>query len=84
MATLFSSLGNPTITPELKQSLTAGVLQKADGRSVSALASEENELLVELLRLRAQESRKTTAPAPDVSVSHQGRGTQAHANSGTH
>ena len=50
---VWPALGTPTVTSELKQTLTDGVLQEADKRSVDQLASEENELLVGLLRLRA-------------------------------
>jgi 3-hydroxyacyl-CoA dehydrogenase len=54
LSPLFNTLGNPTITPELKQKISEGVLQEAGNRSVEQLATEENELLVRLLRLRAQ------------------------------
>ena len=50
---VWPALGTPTVTSELKQTLTDGVLQEADKRSVEQLASEENDLLVGLLRLRA-------------------------------
>jgi len=46
-------LGNPKVTPELKQKIAAGVLAEAGNRSVERLASGENEVLVQLLRLRA-------------------------------
>jgi hypothetical protein len=46
-------LGNPEVTPALKQTITEGVLQEAGSRSVEQLAKQENELLVGLLRLRA-------------------------------
>ena len=45
-------LGNPDITPELKQTIVDGVLREAGDRSVEQLAQEENELLVGLLGLR--------------------------------
>jgi 3-hydroxyacyl-CoA dehydrogenase len=54
MAALFGQLGNPTITPELKLKLREGVLAEAGNRSVKQLAHEENEQLVQLLRLRRQ------------------------------
>jgi 3-hydroxyacyl-CoA dehydrogenase len=54
MAGMFKSLGNPEITPDLKRTITEGVLQEAGNRSVEQLAKEENELLLGLLRLRAQ------------------------------
>jgi 3-hydroxyacyl-CoA dehydrogenase len=54
MAGMFKALGNPEVTPALKQTIAEGVLQEAGGRSVEQLAKQENELLVGLLRLRAQ------------------------------
>jgi carnitine 3-dehydrogenase len=53
MAGMFKVLGNPEVTPALKQTIAEGVLQEAGSRSVEQLAKEENELLVGLLRLRA-------------------------------
>ena len=47
------TLGTPDITPDLKQTIVEGVMREAASRSVEQLAQEENELLVELLRLRA-------------------------------
>jgi 3-hydroxyacyl-CoA dehydrogenase len=51
---LWKALGSPSVTPELKQTLTDGVLQEAGKRSVAQLAAAENEVLLGLLRLRAQ------------------------------
>jgi carnitine 3-dehydrogenase len=51
---LLSALGNPQITPELKQKVTEGVLAEAGDRSVEQLAKDENERLVGLLALRAR------------------------------
>ena len=53
---MFKTLGNPNITPELKAKVTEGVLQEAGSRSVEQLAQDENQKLVALLRLRADES----------------------------
>jgi len=50
---IWKALGTPTVTPDLKKTLTDGVLQEAGKRSVEQLANEENEILVGLLRLRA-------------------------------
>jgi len=50
---MWKTLGNPEVTPELKRTITEGVLQEAGSRAVEQLAQEENELLVGLLRLRA-------------------------------
>jgi len=53
-AGLWKVLGSPTLTPELQQKLTEGVLQEAGQRSVAQLAEAENEVLLGLLRLRAR------------------------------
>ena len=47
-------LGNPDVTPALKQTIVDAVLQEAGDRSVEQLAQEENEVLVGLLQLRAK------------------------------
>jgi carnitine 3-dehydrogenase len=52
MAGMFKVLGNPQVTPELKQTIADEVLQEAGNRSVEQLAKDENELLVEFLGLR--------------------------------
>jgi len=52
-SSVWKALGTPTVTPELKQVLTDGVLQEAGKRSVDQLAREENEALIGLLRLCA-------------------------------
>jgi len=54
MSPLFNALGNPEITPALKQTIIGGVMTEAANRSVEQLAKEENEMLLGLLRLRAQ------------------------------
>jgi carnitine 3-dehydrogenase len=54
LAGMIKVLGTPDITPELKQTIVEGVLEKTGNRSVDQLAQEENELLVGLIRLRAQ------------------------------
>jgi hypothetical protein len=51
---LWKALGSPAMTSELKQALTDGVLQEAGKRSVAQLAAAENEVLLGLLRLRAE------------------------------
>jgi len=61
---VMKTLGNPEVTPELKQTIVDGVLREADGRSVEQLAKEENEVLVGLLKLRAKgEGAPTSAKA---------------------
>ncbi len=73
MAAMFKVLGNPTVTPDLKRTIADGVMQEAGNRPVGQLAKDENELLVALLRLRAQRdsganrkggSRATSRPGP--------------------
>jgi 3-hydroxyacyl-CoA dehydrogenase len=56
MAGMIKALGTPNITPDLKQTITEGVLKEAGNRSVDQLAQEENKLLVGLLRLRSQQA----------------------------
>src|SRR5262245_51199641 len=58
MVQMWKLLGTPTVTPQLQQTLAAGVLQEAAGRSVEQLGQDENETLVALLRLRAQHDRR--------------------------
>ncbi|HXK21698.1 MAG TPA: 3-hydroxyacyl-CoA dehydrogenase NAD-binding domain-containing protein [Myxococcota bacterium] len=54
LAAMMKALGNPAITPELKRTISEGVLKEAGDRSVEQLAHEENERLIGLLRLRAK------------------------------
>ena len=51
---MIKTLGTPNITPELKQTIVEGVLREAGNRSVDELAQEENEVIIGLLRSRAQ------------------------------
>jgi 3-hydroxyacyl-CoA dehydrogenase len=60
LAAMIRTLGTPDITPELKQTIVEGVLREAGNRSVDELAREENELLIGLLRSRAQAEKATT------------------------
>src|SRR5207248_9397157 len=54
LAGMMKALGTPNITPDLKQQVVDGVMREAGGRSVEQLAQAENEVLVGLLKLRAQ------------------------------
>src|SRR5262249_51517155 len=49
---MIKALGDPSITPDLKKTISDGVLGEAGGRSVEQLAQEENDILVGLLALR--------------------------------
>jgi 3-hydroxyacyl-CoA dehydrogenase len=53
LAAMMQTLGNPQVTPELKQTIVDGVMREAAGRSVDELARAENEVIIGLLRLRA-------------------------------
>jgi 3-hydroxyacyl-CoA dehydrogenase len=65
LAAIIKSLGCPDITPELKKTIVEGVLHEAGNRSVNELAQKENELLIGLLRLRAQESNGVATARPN-------------------
>ena len=54
LAGMMKALGDPAITPDLKKTISEAVLQEAGNRSVEQLATEENEMLVGLLRLRSK------------------------------
>jgi carnitine 3-dehydrogenase len=51
---MMKSLGNPQITPQLKQIIIDGVTRETESRSVDDLAQEENKLIVGYLALRAK------------------------------
>jgi 3-hydroxyacyl-CoA dehydrogenase len=53
LAAMMKTLGNPDVTPELKQTIVDGVMREAGGHSVDELARAENEIIIGLLRLRA-------------------------------
>jgi carnitine 3-dehydrogenase len=54
LGAMIQNLGNPDITPDLKRTIVEGVTREAANRSVEQLAEAENEILLGLLRLRAQ------------------------------
>jgi 3-hydroxyacyl-CoA dehydrogenase len=58
---MIKTLGNPDVTPELKKTITEGVLRETENHSVEQLAQEENKVLVELIRLRAQQAKALKA-----------------------
>jgi carnitine 3-dehydrogenase len=57
---MIKTLGTPDVTPELKQTIVEGVLREAGNRSVDELAQAENEVIIGLLRSRAQSENQTT------------------------
>src|SRR5246127_3068111 len=60
LAGMMKALGTPNITPELKQKVVDGVMREAGNRSVDELAQAENEVIIGLLRSRAQSSNGAT------------------------
>jgi hypothetical protein len=61
LAAMMKTLGDPEVTPALKQTIVDGVMREAAGRSVDQLAREENEVIIGLLRLRANGSGAPSA-----------------------
>jgi 3-hydroxyacyl-CoA dehydrogenase len=60
---MMKALGNPQITPQLKQTIIDGVTREAANRSVDELAQEENKLIVGYLALRAKAGNGEVAVA---------------------
>ena len=60
---MMKALGNPQITPQLKQTIIEGVTKEAANRSVDELAQEENKLIVGYLALRAKAGNGEVAAA---------------------
>jgi 3-hydroxyacyl-CoA dehydrogenase len=60
LVAMINTLGTPDVTPELKQRIVEGVSREAGKRPVAELAQQENELLIGLLRLRAQSNNGAT------------------------
>ena len=58
LVAMIKTLGTPDVTPELKQTIVAGVVREAGNRSVDELAEEENRQLLGLLRLRATNGKR--------------------------
>src|SRR6185437_8240760 len=52
MQAWWDTLGNPRLSPELRQSLVDGVAHEAAGRDIDALAARRDQFLVDLLRLK--------------------------------
>src|ERR1700756_3302848 len=59
LAGMMKVLGTPNITPELKQKVVDGVIREAGGRSVDELAQAENDVIIGLLRARAEKEGLT-------------------------
>src|ERR1700747_3389045 len=65
LAAMMKTLGDPDVTPELKQTIVDGVTREAAGRSVDELAQQENEVIIGLLRLRANGASASPAKKAD-------------------
>ena len=52
MASTWKNLGNPQMTPELKQKIVDGVLAEADGRSIDELSADRDTMLLGLQAVR--------------------------------
>jgi len=64
LESMWKALGNPQVTPQLKQTIIEGVTQAAANRSVDQLAQEENKVLVGLLNLRANAGNGDSRATP--------------------
>lgn len=54
----WADLGTPELTPALQRDLVAGVLAEADGQAISDLTRRRDDLLRDLLILRAEAARR--------------------------
>jgi len=60
---LMKALGTPDVTQDVKKTIAEGVSQMAGDHSVEQLAQEENKLLVNLIKSRAQQAQVLAAQA---------------------
>jgi carnitine 3-dehydrogenase len=68
MATsLWPALGNPQLTPELKEKIVNGVLEEADSHSIDELAAQRDAMLLGLLAVRT----KDAASGPPIAAARQ-------------
>jgi len=64
LAAMMNTLGNPQIGPELRETIVEGVTREAAGRSVDELSRGENEVIIGLLKLRADGPRLSSPRCP--------------------
>jgi carnitine 3-dehydrogenase len=57
MSDLWTDLGSPELTPELRETIINGVLKEVGDRSLTELSQERDELVLRLLRSRARASK---------------------------
>ena len=51
----WDDLGSPSLTPEVRDALTAGIAVEAGGRNIAALAAARDRFLIDLLSLKKQQ-----------------------------
>src|ERR1700756_5342366 len=68
LESMMKALGTPNITPELKQTIVNGVMGQAAGRPVGQLAQEENQVLIGLLKLRAETGLNSASGHPTTAA----------------
>ena len=66
MAAAWKTLGNPEMTPELKQTIIDGVLQEADGRSIDELSADRDAMLLGLQTIRAEHDTAQPLGSPSA------------------
>jgi len=66
MAAAWKTLGNPQMTPELKQTIVDGVLAEANGHSVDELSAERDAMLLALQATRAEHELSRPLGSPSA------------------
>ena len=66
MANAWKTLGNPQMTPELKQTIVDGVLAEANGHSVDELSAERDAMLLALQATRAEHELSRPLGSPSA------------------
>jgi carnitine 3-dehydrogenase len=66
MAAAWKTLGNPQMTPELKQQIIDGVLEEAGGRSIEELSRDRDAMLLGLESIRAQHDAAQPLGSPSA------------------
>jgi carnitine 3-dehydrogenase len=66
MAAAWKTLGNPQMTPELKQKIIAGVLQETGGRSIDELSADRDAMLLGLQAIRAEHGTAQPLGSPSA------------------
>ena len=64
---MWASLGNPELTPEVKEKIVSGVLEEADGHAIDDLSAQRDAMLFALLAARAKYSAPETAGSRSAS-----------------